>query len=95
MFDHIEQGVQAARLKAGLETDPPPVHATHSSISRRKLRKRHLLSRRGGAHSWRRRSRLRADLWDTLRDRWLFNHLIRTIAGVLAFVCFVAGVSWH
>lgn len=32
--------------------------------------------------------------WDTLRVRWLFNHLIRTIAGVLAFVCSVAGVSW-
>jgi uncharacterized membrane protein len=33
--------------------------------------------------------------WAALRDRWLSNHLIRTIAGVLAFVCSVAGVSWR
>lgn len=27
-----------------------------------------------------------------LRDRWLWNHLARTIAGVLAFVCSAVAV---
>lgn len=33
--------------------------------------------------------------WSSLRDRWLSNHLIRTIVSVLAFVCSVVGLSWR
>jgi len=30
--------------------------------------------------------------WGAVRDRWLLNHLIRTVAGVAAFVCAVCGL---
>jgi len=31
--------------------------------------------------------------WAGIRDRWLANHLIRTIAGLLGFVCAAVGLA--
>jgi hypothetical protein len=31
--------------------------------------------------------------WAAVRDRWLWNHLARTVAGVLAAVCAATGLS--
>jgi uncharacterized membrane protein len=33
------------------------------------------------------------DGWTDLRDRWLWIHLVRTVVGMLAFVCATIGVS--
>jgi hypothetical protein len=31
--------------------------------------------------------------WQALRDRWLWNHLYRTIAGAMALLCAASGLS--
>ncbi|WP_433973622.1 anthrone oxygenase family protein [Tunturiibacter lichenicola] len=31
--------------------------------------------------------------WADIRDRWLANHLVRTIAGLLGFVCATVGLA--
>lgn len=32
--------------------------------------------------------------WAELRDRWLRNHLVRTVMGAVALVCSVCGLAW-